>query len=53
MIRLFRKGQSVSSPVVWKGSSGEVDTGFEEDTYISVPKGKASRLRAELVRQTP
>ena len=53
MIRLFEKGQVVSSPVVWKGSSGEVDVGFEEDTYISVPKGKASRLRSVLVRQDP
>ncbi len=53
MIRLFRKGQPVSSPVVWKGSSGEVDIGFEEDAYISVPKGKASRLRSVLVRQDP
>ena len=53
MIRLFKKGQVVSSPVVWKGSSGEVDIGFEEDTYISVPKGKASRLRSILVRQDP
>ena len=53
MIRLFRKGQPVSSPVVWKGSSGEVDIGFEEDTYLSVPKGKASRLRSVLVRQDP
>lgn len=53
MIRLFEKGQVVSSPVVWKGSSGEVDVGFEEDAYISVPKGKASRLRSVLVRQDP
>lgn len=53
MIRLFKKGQAVSSPVVWKGSSGQVDIGFEEDTYISVPKGKGARLRSVLVRQDP
>ncbi len=53
MVRLFEKNQVVATPEVWKGSSGEVDVGFNRDTFISVPKGTVSRLKSVLVRNDP
>lgn len=52
-IRLYEKNQVVASPEVWKGSSGDVDIGFNVDTYVSVPKGEISRLRTVLERNDP
>ena len=53
MIRLFEKDQIVAKPEVWKGSSGNMEVGFIEDTYISIPKGAVPRLRSVLVRNDP
>ena len=52
-IRLYEKNQVVASPEVWKGSSSDVDIGFNVDTYVSVPKGEISRLRTVLERNDP
>lgn len=52
-IRLYEKNQVVASPEVWKGSSSDVDIGFNVDTYVSVPKGEISRLRTVLERKDP
>ncbi|EEO28641.1 D-alanyl-D-alanine carboxypeptidase family protein [Oxalobacter paraformigenes] len=53
MIRLFEKNQIVATPEVWKGSSGKVEVGFNNDTFISVPKGAVSRMKSVLVRNDP
>ncbi len=53
MIRLFEKDDVIAEPEVWKGSSGNIEVGFNEDTYISIPKGTASQLRSVLVRKDP
>ncbi|WAV98986.1 D-alanyl-D-alanine carboxypeptidase [Oxalobacter aliiformigenes] len=53
MIRLFEKDQIVAKPEVWKGSSGNMEVGFVEDTYVSIPKGAVPRLRSVLVRNDP
>lgn len=52
-IRLYEKDQVIASPEVWKGSSGDVDIGFDVDTYVSVPKGGLSQLRTVLLRNDP
>lgn len=52
-IRLYEKNQVVASPEVWKGSSGDVDIGFNVDTYVSIPKGEISRLKTVLERNDP
>lgn len=53
MIRLFEKDEVIAEPEVWKGSSGNIEVGFNEDTYISIPKGTVSQLRSVLVRKDP
>ena len=52
-IRLYEKNQVVASPEVWKGSSSDIDIGFNVDTYVSVPKGGVVHLRTVLERNDP
>ena len=52
-VKLFEKNQVVATPKVWKGSLGKVEVGFNNDTYVAIPKGTASRLSSVLVRNDP
>jgi D-alanyl-D-alanine carboxypeptidase (penicillin-binding protein 5/6) len=38
---------------VWKGASRTVKAGVQGDLYVSVPKGEAAKLKADLVSQQP
>ena len=52
-VRLYEKGQSISSLPVWKGSVRELKAGFDRDLYVSVPKGQGDRVKAVLTSQKP
>jgi serine-type D-Ala-D-Ala carboxypeptidase (penicillin-binding protein 5/6) len=52
-VKLHPANQSVKAIEVWKGSGGEVKTGFKSDIVITVPKGEAEKLKAELLTQQP
>ena len=52
-VQLYAKDQSVSDLKVWKGSEKTVKAGFAQDFILAVPKGYASRIKAELVSQQP
>jgi D-alanyl-D-alanine carboxypeptidase (penicillin-binding protein 5/6) len=52
-VRLHPGNQPVKAIEVWKGSSGEVKTGFQADVIVTVPKGEADKLKAELLTQQP
>jgi serine-type D-Ala-D-Ala carboxypeptidase (penicillin-binding protein 5/6) len=52
-VKLYDKGQTVKSLQVWKGAVGKVNAGFDRAIMISVPKGDADKLKAELVSQQP
>ena len=52
-VRLHPANQPVKAIEVWKGSSGEVKTGFQGDVIVTVPKGEADKLKAELLTQQP
>ena len=52
-VRLYAKGQPVKSIEVWKGSAREVKAGFPDDMYVTVPKGQADKLKADLLAQQP
>jgi D-alanyl-D-alanine carboxypeptidase (penicillin-binding protein 5/6) len=52
-VRLFAAGQEVKSLEVWKGAASAVKAGPAEDLFVTVPKGDAARLRAELVSLQP
>jgi D-alanyl-D-alanine carboxypeptidase (penicillin-binding protein 5/6) len=52
-VKLHPANQSVKAIEVWKGSGGEVKTGFKGDIVVTVPKGEAEKLKAELLTQQP
>jgi D-alanyl-D-alanine carboxypeptidase (penicillin-binding protein 5/6) len=52
-LRLFEKGVAISKLQVWKGSQRELKAGVATDLYVTVPRGSAARLKAELVSRQP
>lgn len=52
-VRLYSKGDEVSRLKVWKGGSREFRAGVAGDVFVTVPKGTAQGLRADLISQQP
>ena len=52
-LRLYQKGDAIGKLEVWKGSKRELKAGAAADLYVTVPKGAADALKAELVSQQP
>lgn len=52
-VRLYEKGQAVSTVRVWKGSTNAIKAGFPNDLYLSVPKGVGEKLKARVETQQP
>lgn len=50
---LYRKDQPVSTLRLWKGTEHQVEVGFREDRYITVPVGERALLRAKLETKQP
>ena len=52
-LRLYQKGDAIGKLQVWKGSERELNAGVAADLYVTVPRGTADQLQAELVSQQP
>jgi len=52
-VRLYEKGQQVTSLRVWKGAQNELSAGFSDDIFMTVPKGQAERLRVTMEAVQP
>src|ERR1700704_3816098 len=52
-VKLHPANQSVKAIEVWKGAGNEVKAGFKDDIVVTVPKGEAEKLKAELLSQQP
>jgi D-alanyl-D-alanine carboxypeptidase (penicillin-binding protein 5/6) len=52
-VKLYDKGQSISSLEVWKGSTREVKAGFDRELYVTLPKGQSDKVKATLLSQKP
>jgi len=52
-LRLFQKGEAIGKLQVWKGSKRELKAGVVTDLYVTVPRGSADKLKAELVSRQP
>jgi D-alanyl-D-alanine carboxypeptidase (penicillin-binding protein 5/6) len=52
-VRLYTAGNPVRSLDVWKGALNHVKVGTGTDLFVTVPKGEADKLKAELVAQQP
>jgi D-alanyl-D-alanine carboxypeptidase (penicillin-binding protein 5/6) len=52
-VKLHGANQEVKSLEVWKGAARNVKAGFKSDLVLTVPKGEADKLKAELLSQQP
>jgi D-alanyl-D-alanine carboxypeptidase (penicillin-binding protein 5/6) len=52
-VKLHSAGEAVKSLEVWKGTTRQVKAGFKRDLMLTVPKGEAGKLQAELVSLQP
>ena len=52
-VKLYGAGQPVRSLEVWKGAERQVKVGVPSDLLVTVPKGEADKLKAELVSRQP
>jgi D-alanyl-D-alanine carboxypeptidase (penicillin-binding protein 5/6) len=52
-VRLYPGGAAVKEIEVWKGAKRTLKAGFRGDLVVSVPKGQADRLKAELLSPSP
>ena len=48
-VPLYAKDQAAFSPRLWKGAKNQLKAGFGSDLAITVPKGMADKIQAELV----
>src|ERR1017187_1619298 len=52
-VKLYDKGHAVSTLEVLKGTESRLKAGFLSDFYVSVPRGLADQLKADLVSMQP
>jgi D-alanyl-D-alanine carboxypeptidase (penicillin-binding protein 5/6) len=52
-VKLYGKGEAVATPEVWKGSQSQVKLGFNQDVFVTVPKGMADKMKPVLERKDP
>jgi D-alanyl-D-alanine carboxypeptidase (penicillin-binding protein 5/6) len=52
-VKLHKGNELVKAIEVWKGAAEEVKAGFQGDIVVTVPKGDAEKLKAELLSQQP
>ncbi len=52
-VKLFERGEAVKSIEVWKGRRAEVKAGIRDGLVVTVPRGSADKLRADLVSHPP
>jgi D-alanyl-D-alanine carboxypeptidase (penicillin-binding protein 5/6) len=51
--RLYKRGQSVATPPVYKGTSDTVSLGFDRDVWLTLPRERFGGLRAALETRQP
>ena len=52
-VKLYAAATPVKSIDVWKGAARAVNVGVGSDLFVTVPKGEAEKLKAELISQQP
>ena len=52
-VKLYDREQAVKEIEVWKGAKRQLKAGFHADLVVTVPKGQAARIKAELLVQQP
>jgi D-alanyl-D-alanine carboxypeptidase (penicillin-binding protein 5/6) len=52
-VKLYDAGAAVKSVRIWKGAVNEVKVGSTQELLVTVPKGEAEKVKAELISQQP
>ena len=52
-VKVYGKGQAISQLKVFRGVQNQVGAGFAEDFVVSVPRGMADKVSAQLVSKQP
>ncbi len=52
-VRLYERSTPVARLQVWKGSEREVPIGFQEDYFVTVPRGQKDQLQVKLQSVQP
>jgi D-alanyl-D-alanine carboxypeptidase (penicillin-binding protein 5/6) len=52
-VKVYSANQAVSDFRVWKGAENNIKVGFLNDFVLSLPKGDAQKLKANVVSQQP
>jgi D-alanyl-D-alanine carboxypeptidase/D-alanyl-D-alanine carboxypeptidase (penicillin-binding protein 5/6) len=52
-VLLYHAGQAVKVAKIYRGSNPSVSMGFEQDFHMLVPRGSATRVKAEVITQQP
>ena len=52
-VKLHSGGMQVKALDVYKGAEGAVKAGFRDDLFVTVPKGEADKLKADLLSEQP
>ena len=52
-VKVLTAGQPLGKYQVWKGAANEVSAGFEQDVFVTVAKGQAGAIKAEVERVQP
>lgn len=51
--RLYKKGEAVATPGIYKGTQNTVTLGFDRDIWVTLPKDKFAGLKATLTTTVP
>ena len=52
-VKLYAAAAPVKTIDVWKGAARTVNVGVGSDLFVTVPKGEAEKLKAELISEQP
>lgn len=51
--RLYRKGEPVATPAIYKGTRRTIRLGFDRDIWLTLPRGRFERLAAHVETRQP
>ncbi len=51
--RLYKKGEAIATPEIYKGSQNTIKLGFDRDIWLTLPKDKFAGMKANLTTTQP
>lgn len=52
-VRVYQKNQPVTRVRIWKGTKSQLEVGFRQDSFLTIPKGKLAQLKATMETHQP